>query len=85
MRARTNRERSLTISGPVAKLEEAHKLAMEAMEKNKQKLESGGSLPAASAEFKGTEERKAAAKARMQAFADPKGTQHPGRGLPGWQ
>ena len=33
VRARQSRERSLTISGPVSKLEQAHKLAMEAMEK----------------------------------------------------
>ena len=80
VRARTNRERSLTISGPVANLEEAHKLAIAAMEKNKQLLESGGSLPAAAADYKGSDERKAAAKARMQAFQDPKGTMHPSQG-----
>ena len=33
VRARQSRERSLTTSGPVAKLEQAHKLATEAMEK----------------------------------------------------
>eukprot|EP00974_Lingulodinium_polyedra_P011577 1117451-Lingulodinium_polyedra.AAC.1 len=34
IRGRTNRERSLTVSGPVLMLEEAHKLAMAAIQRN---------------------------------------------------
>ena len=81
VRARQKRERSLTISGPVSKLEQAHKLAMEAMEKNKQTLESGESLPAAGGDFKGTEERKAAGTARRDTFADPNGGPAPAPSL----
>ena len=88
VRGRANRDRSLTVSGPVAKLEEAHNLAMAAMENNKQKLVSGGSWPSAGGEFKGTDEREAAGKTRRVAFMDPKGTQDhepepPSQGLPG--
>ena len=57
VRGRSNRDRSLTMSGPVAKLEEAHKLAMEAMENDTQILESGGSLLVASGDFKGAGEK----------------------------
>eukprot|EP00969_Alexandrium_andersonii_P249540 11028642-Alexandrium_andersonii.AAC.1 len=46
LRGRPNMERSLTISGPLSKLQAAHTLAMEAVAKNQRLLEAGGSLPA---------------------------------------
>ena len=54
VRERQNKERALTASGPLSKLEEAHKMAIEAIEKNKLKVElytavqssSGGKGPA---------------------------------------
>ena len=56
--------RSLTVSGPVSQLPAAHKLALKAIEKNKQLIAEGKSLPAAGGAFKGSEDRKLAAQAR---------------------
>ena len=59
----------MTISRPVAMLEEAQKLAMEAVGTNNQILEMGGILPVACDDFKGTEERTDVPLARRDALA----------------
>ena len=80
VRPRAKMPRSLTVSGPVSQLEAAHKLAKAAIEKNKRLLDEGQSLPAAGGEFKGSEDRKEAGRARralweMQAGSGSAGSQ----------
>ena len=78
------------MSGPVSQLEAAHKLALEAIEKNKRLLAEGKSLPAAGGEFKGSEDRKEAGRARraaweMQAGSGSAGSQDAPPAAAAWQ
>ena len=72
VRGRANLERSLTISGPVEKLKEAHALAYKMIEDNKKLVACGIAIPAGGADFKGSEDRKQAGQARKAAWETPK-------------
>ena len=72
VRGRANLERSLTISGPLEKLKEAHTLAMKMIEDNKKLVAAGTALPAGGDDFKGSEDRKEAGLARKAAWETPK-------------
>ena len=72
VRGRANLERSLTISGPLEKLKEAHTLAMKMIEDNKKLVAAGTALPAGGGDFKGSEDRKEAGLARKKAWETPK-------------
>ena len=88
VRGRGQKARALTVSGPVSRLEEAHRLAMGAIQKNIQLISEGKKLPSGGAEFKGSEERKAAAQARRAAWEiaqeDVPGQAHAASGSDGW-
>ena len=88
VRGRQNTERALTVSGPVKKLEEAHKLAMDAILKNKSHVEGGQALPKAGGEFKGSQERKEAGEKRRTTWEEKKTTlpqpHHGGSGSAHW-
>ena len=68
VRGRQNTERALTVSGPLKKLEEARKLAMDAILKNKSHVEGGQALPKGGGEFKGSEERRGAGDKRRSTW-----------------
>ena len=72
VRGRANLERSLTISGPLENLKEAHTLAMKMIEDNKKLVAAGTALPAGGDDFKGSEDRKEAGLARKAAWETPK-------------
>ena len=71
VRGRANLERSLTISGPLEKLKEAHTLAMKMIEDNKKLVAAGTALPAGGGDFKGSEDRTEAGLARKAAWETP--------------
>ena len=64
----------MTVSGPVCQLTGAWGLAKAIMEKNKRLLDEGQSLPAAGGEFKGSEDRKEAGRARRALWEMPAGS-----------
>ena len=75
----------MTVSGLVHMLEEAHELAMAAMQKKLKLVEAGTALPPGGAEYKGSEDRKKDGQRRKANWEMTKGDAHEASGNGSWE